>query len=189
MLSRPTSHTRRALWMDRKWMCGMCVRHTKVGHKSIFFLMFLSILLQFHLRHWLFFVVKVCDKAHIAREKKQEYIIREKSALLRLKNEKGIITLFCTFQSTSKLFFALTLARNGDLLKHIAELGKLPLNCAKFYAGELLVAIEGMHRNNVIHRDLKPGRLALLPCVFHQKYPCRKPPPRPTNAPARRRLW
>lgn len=58
MLSRPTSHTRRALWMDRKWMCGMCVRHSKVGHKSIFFLMFLSILLQFHLRHWLFFCSK-----------------------------------------------------------------------------------------------------------------------------------
>lgn len=105
----------------------------------------------------LIFLVKVCDKSHIAREKKQEYIIREKSSLLRLKNEKGIITLFCTFQSNTKLFFVLTLARNGDLLKYILELGALPLNCAKFYAGELLVAIEGMHRNNVIHRDLKPG--------------------------------
>ncbi|CAG9812163.1 unnamed protein product [Chironomus riparius] len=107
------------------------------------------------------FAIKVCEKAHIIRERKQEYVTREKAALLNLKNVKGVISLFCTFQSSSKLFFVVTLARNGDLLKYINQCGSMPLECAKFYAGELLVAIEGMHKNNVIHRDLKPENLLL----------------------------
>lgn len=86
---------------------------------------------------------------------------REKAALLKLKNVKGVISLFCTFQSSSKLFFVVTLARNGDLLKYINQYGSLPLECVKFYSGELLVAIEGMHKNHVIHRDLKPENLLL----------------------------
>jgi 3-phosphoinositide dependent protein kinase-1 len=88
-------------------------------------------------------------------------VTREKTALLKLKNVNGVITLFCTFQSPTKLFFVLTLARNGDLLKYINRAGSLPLECAKFYAAELLIAIEGMHSNSVIHRDLKPENLLL----------------------------
>lgn len=86
---------------------------------------------------------------------------REKAALLKLKNVKGVISLACTFQSSTKLFFVVTLARNGDLLKYINQRGSLPIDSVRFYAGELLVAIEGMHRNNVIHRDLKPENLLM----------------------------
>ncbi|KAG5668035.1 hypothetical protein PVAND_015992 [Polypedilum vanderplanki] len=107
------------------------------------------------------FAIKVCDKAHIIRERKQEYVAREKHALQKLKTVKGVIELFCTFQSPTKLFFVVTLARNGDLLKYIQQTGCLRLECAKFYAAELLVAIEGMHRNNVIHRDIKPENILL----------------------------
>ncbi|CRL04421.1 CLUMA_CG017507, isoform A [Clunio marinus] len=107
------------------------------------------------------FAIKVCDKDHIIREKKQEYIKREKSALHLLSNSQGIIRLAYTFQDRSKLYFVLTYAPNGELLKYINKLGSLSIECVRFYSAELLRAIEEMHKKNIIHRDLKPENLLL----------------------------
>lgn len=115
------------------------------------------------------FSVKVCEKQLIIKEKKQEYIKREKSALHLLNNTPGIISLACTFQDRDKLYFVLTFAANGELLKYIRH-RSVSIECAKFYSGkslgftetffiefftipaELLLVIEEMHKKNIIHR-------------------------------------
>jgi 3-phosphoinositide dependent protein kinase-1 len=104
------------------------------------------------LTHFLFFAVKVCDKRLILREKKQEYIKREKEALHKLKQTPGSISLVETFQSPSKLFFVTNLCKHGEILNYLQFMS---LGCAKFYAAQLLVAIEGIHKQKIIHRDLK----------------------------------
>ncbi|CAG9798713.1 unnamed protein product [Chironomus riparius] len=104
------------------------------------------------------YAIKVCEKAFIFREKKQEYIKREKTALLRLSNTTGIVKLVCTFQSSKYLFFVLSFAKNGEILHYIDLMN---IDCSRFYAAELLKAIEGMHKKNIIHRDLKPQNLFL----------------------------
>jgi len=104
------------------------------------------------------FTVKVCEKSFIFREKKQEYIKREKTALLRLSNTTGIVKLVCTFQSSKYLFFVMSFAKNGEILNFIDLMN---IDCSRFYAAELLRAIEGMHKKNIIHRDLKPQNLFL----------------------------
>lgn len=82
------------------------------------------------------FTVKVCEKTKIIRENKQEYVTREKSALHLLNSAPGIISLSCTFQDPRKLYFVLTYAPNGELLKYINRLGSLTPECSKFYAGK-----------------------------------------------------
>lgn len=104
------------------------------------------------------FPVKVCDKLFITRNKKQEYIKREKAALLKLHHTPGIIRLIYSFQSHTHLFFVLTYASNGDLMSYIKYMN---LESAKFYAAELLLAMEGIHRKKIIHRDLKPQNCLL----------------------------
>lgn len=104
------------------------------------------------------FAVKVCDKMFITRMKKQKYIAREKAALLRLNNTTGIVRLAYSFQNPTHLFFVLTYANHGDLTAYIKFMN---LKMAKFYAAELLIAIEGIHRKKVIHRDLKPQNCLL----------------------------
>lgn len=116
--------------------------------------------------------VKVCEKDHIIREKKQQYVKREKSALHLLNNSPGIISLACTFQDPSKLYFVLTYAPQGEILRYINRLGSLNVECSRFYSGqlreirskvffftifssptaELLLAIEEMHKKKIIHR-------------------------------------
>lgn len=59
---------------------------------------------------------------------------REKNALHLLNSAPGIISLACTFQDSRSLYFVLTYAPNGELLKYINRSG-LSLDCAKFYSG------------------------------------------------------
>ena len=42
--------------------------------------------------------IKVCDKEHIIKEKKEQYVKREKEALHELSSTQGFVNLICTFQ-------------------------------------------------------------------------------------------
>lgn len=55
----------------------------------------------------------------------------------------------------------LTYAKNGELLTHINRVKQLSSECARFYAAELVVALEHLRAANVIHRDLKPENILL----------------------------
>lgn len=103
----------------------------------------------------------MCDKQHILREKKQEYIRRERDVLNILNNCPGFVNFSCTFQDTRNLYFVMTYAKNGDMLPYIRKVGSFDLDCTRFYAAELVLALEQMHRKGVIHRDLKPENILL----------------------------
>ncbi|XP_014355868.2 3-phosphoinositide-dependent protein kinase 1 isoform X1 [Papilio machaon] len=108
------------------------------------------------------YAIKVCEKLHIIRHKKREYIEREKEALNKLfKAPHGFVKLYCTFQDDERLYFVLSYAKNGELLSYINKVGSFELNVAKFYAAELLLALERMHAEGIIHRDLKPENILL----------------------------
>uniref|UniRef100_A0A336LXS4 3-phosphoinositide-dependent protein kinase 1 n=1 Tax=Culicoides sonorensis TaxID=179676 RepID=A0A336LXS4_CULSO len=107
------------------------------------------------------YAIKVCDKHHIIREHKQEYIKREREVLNLLSNCPGFVNLYCTFQDTRNLYFVMTYAKNGDLLPYINKVGSFDLDCTKFYAAELVLAMEQMHCKGVAHRDLKPENILL----------------------------
>lgn len=110
--------------------------------------------------------VKVCEKRQIIRERKQEYVKREREALNRMSGVPGFLKLFCTFQDPTKLFFVVTYARNGTLLGLMEKIKRLDLKSVKFYAAQIVLAIQEMHAKNIIHRDLKPENI-LLDDEFH----------------------
>ncbi|CAG9087948.1 unnamed protein product [Plutella xylostella] len=108
------------------------------------------------------YAIKVCEKRHIIKEKKGEYIKREKEALNMLSNvPKGFVRLYCTFQDAERLYFVLSYAKNGELLPYINKVGSFELDVAKYYAAELVLALEKMHSKGIIHRDLKPENILL----------------------------
>ncbi|KAG8229403.1 hypothetical protein J437_LFUL000924 [Ladona fulva] len=87
-------------------------------------------------------VIKVCEKRHILRERKAEYVKREKEVLNILASSPRY-------------------AKNGELLPHINKVGSLDVPCTRFYSAEVLHALEHLHGLGVIHRDLKPENILL----------------------------
>jgi serine/threonine protein kinase len=78
-----------------------------------------------------------------------------------LKTKKG--------EEKGVLYCVLDLATGGDLFDYIFTVGRgLPENIARFYFHKLIDAIQYLHENNVVHRDLKLENL-LLDCDFNLK--------------------
>ncbi|EDV49995.1 3-phosphoinositide-dependent protein kinase 1 isoform X1 [Drosophila erecta] len=107
------------------------------------------------------YAIKVCEKRLILRERKQDYIKREREVMHQMTNVPGFVNLSCTFQDQRSLYFVMTYARKGDMLPYINRVGSFDVACTRHYAAELLLACEHMHRRNVVHRDLKPENILL----------------------------
>ncbi|XP_048516309.1 3-phosphoinositide-dependent protein kinase 1 isoform X2 [Athalia rosae] len=108
------------------------------------------------------YAIKVCDKRHIIKEKKTEYVTREKEVLNMLAGAKhSFVRLYCTFQDSDRLYFVLSYAKNGELLPYINKVGSFDIECTKFYSAEILRGLEYLHGLGIIHRDLKPENILL----------------------------
>ena len=113
------------------------------------------------------YALKIVEKAKVVKVGKVEHVHRERDIMLQLEHT-NIIRLECTFQDASSLFFLLELAPNGNLSTLIKRMRKLPLELTKFYAAELVSALEYMRGEKVAHRDLKPENV-LLDSKWHVK--------------------
>ncbi|KAK7919750.1 hypothetical protein WMY93_011034 [Mugilogobius chulae] len=60
-----------------------------------------------------------------------------------------------------KLYFGLSYAKNGELLKYIRKIGSFDETCTRFYSAEIVSALEYLHKKDIIHRDLKPENILL----------------------------
>ena len=77
--------------------------------------------------------------------------------------------MVCARQDPDYLYMVMELAHGGELLKMIRRcaaeqeaMGHADVACsvetARFYVGEMILALEYLHRNSIIHRDLKPEK-------------------------------
>uniref|UniRef100_A0A8C1CS79 3-phosphoinositide-dependent protein kinase 1 n=2 Tax=Cyprinus carpio TaxID=7962 RepID=A0A8C1CS79_CYPCA len=106
------------------------------------------------------YAMKILEKNHIRKENKAHYVIREKDILSSI-DHPFFVKLFFTFQDSHKLYFALSYAKNGELLRYIRKIGSFDETCTKFYTAEIVCALEYLHAMGIIHRDLKPENILL----------------------------
>ncbi|CAL8132568.1 unnamed protein product [Orchesella dallaii] len=112
------------------------------------------------------YAIKVCDKQHIIRERKAESIRREKEVLTILSANRSptapfFVHLYATFQDSQRLYFVVTFAHGGELLKFLHKVGSFELTCCRFYSAEILQALRHLHSIGIVHRDLKPENILL----------------------------
>lgn len=72
-----------------------------------------------------------------------------------------IVQLHYAFQNQKKLYFVVDLMSGGQLFYLLRKNKKFPEEVAKFYAAEILLALEYLHSRNIIYRDLKPENILL----------------------------
>lgn len=72
-----------------------------------------------------------------------------------------IIALRYAFQTKAKLYMVFDFVCGGELFQHLKKVEFFPEERAKFYAAEILLALEFLHKKKVVYRDLKPENVLL----------------------------
>lgn len=78
--------------------------------------------------------------------------------ILATANHPFIVTLYHSFQSEGYLYFCMEYCSGGEFFRALqTRPGKcLPEDGARFYACEVVAALEYLHLMGFIYRDLKP---------------------------------
>lgn len=107
-----------------------------------------------------YYAVKVLKKAQVVKMKQIEHTNDERRMLQRVKHP-FLITLWGTFQDSKNLYMVMDFIEGGELFSLLRKSQRFPNPVAKFYAAEVTLALEYLHAQNIIYRDLKPENLLL----------------------------
>ncbi|GAM37580.1 Tpk2 homolog [Talaromyces pinophilus] len=107
-----------------------------------------------------FYAIKVLKKAQVVKMKQVEHTNDERRMLQRVKHP-FLITLWGTFQDSKNLYMVMDFVEGGELFSLLRKSQRFPNPVAKFYAAEVTLALEYLHAQHIIYRDLKPENLLL----------------------------
>ena len=100
------------------------------------------------------YAMKILKKEEIIRRKQIKHTKTERLLLEKL-NHPFIAQLQFAFQDEKKLYFVTEFLQGGELYFHLRRNKNFKENSVKFYASQIFLAIDYMHKNGYIYRDLK----------------------------------
>lgn len=108
----------------------------------------------------LHYAMKVLRKDKIMGQNLTKYALTERNVLSYIRHP-FIVGLNFAFQTRDKLFLILDYCSGGDLGSHLAKERRFNEYRAKTYMCEVILALEELHRLDIIYRDLKPDNIVL----------------------------
>jgi serine/threonine protein kinase len=87
-------------------------------------------------------------------------VLTEKEVQRKVRS-RFIVKLVYAFQTFDKLFLVSEYCPGGDMRALLTLKKKFTEVEARLYLAEILVAIEELHKNGIIHRDIKPDNILL----------------------------
>lgn len=69
--------------------------------------------------------------------------------------------MLCTFQDRTSVFIILRYEENGTLLDRINQQRRIPIDCAQRITTEIVLGLQALHVQNIVHGDLKPENILL----------------------------
>lgn len=106
------------------------------------------------------YALKVLSKQMLLKHNQLKYALSELK-ILKSMDFPFIVKLFSRFQTPKSLYLILEYCPNGDLSSQIQAKEVLSQEEARFYAAEILLAIDFIHSKGVAYRDLKPENVLL----------------------------
>ncbi|CEI93259.1 Putative AGC/PKC protein kinase [Rhizopus microsporus] len=108
------------------------------------------------------YAIKMLKKRFIIDNDEIESVRSEKRVFQAANRARHpfLINLHSTFQTESRVYFVMEYVNGGDLMWHIQR-GQFSERRAKFYACEVLLALEYFHSQGIIYRDLKLDNIML----------------------------
>jgi serum/glucocorticoid-regulated kinase 2 len=100
------------------------------------------------------YAMKVLPKATLGHKKQMDHMLTERSILMR-NDHPFLVRLRYAFQTKTKLYVLTDFYTGGELWYHLRLHGKFSEDIARFYIGEILLALEYLHSQCIIYRDMK----------------------------------
>ena len=104
--------------------------------------------------------MKVLSKQKIMGNNYIKYAMTERNVLSYI-HHPFIVKLNYSFQTQKKLYLILEYCPGGDLGKLLQRKGKLDESVSKIYIAEIVLAIQYLHKREIIFRDLKPDNIVI----------------------------
>jgi serine/threonine protein kinase len=85
----------------------------------------------------------------------------EKEILVRAVGHPFLVQLRAYFRTRESFCYVMEYCEGGSLHSLICRLKRFHVNLARFYAAEIILAVNFLHRCGIVHRDIKPGNILL----------------------------
>jgi len=108
------------------------------------------------------YAMKVLNKKEMIQRNKIKRALAEQG-ILAASNHPFIVTLYHSFQSEDYLYFCMEYCMGGEFFRTLQTRPdkRLSESDARFYAAEVISALEYLHLHGYIYRDLKPENILL----------------------------
>jgi len=108
------------------------------------------------------YAMKVLTKEEMIAKNKVKRVMTERE-ILATTNHPFIATMYASFQTESRLCFVMEYCAGGEFFRVLQRQPKRRLkeDAARFYAAEVLLALEYLHYLGFIYRDLKPENILM----------------------------
>ncbi|KAG8189948.1 hypothetical protein JTE90_009087 [Oedothorax gibbosus] len=106
------------------------------------------------------YAIKVLKKEVIIAKDEVAHTLTE-NRVLRNTNHPFLISLKYSFQTADRLCFVMEYVNGGELFFHLSRERIFSEERTRFYGGEILLALDYLHTEGIIYRDLKLENLLL----------------------------
>ncbi|TIB99411.1 kinase-like protein [Wallemia mellicola] len=107
------------------------------------------------------YAMKVLSKKEIIAKKEVAHTIGERKILQVSLECPFLVGLKFSFQTEKELYFVTDYKSGGELFWHLQREGRFTEERARFYIAELVLALEHLHKYDIVYRDLKPENILL----------------------------
>ncbi|XP_051573019.1 microtubule-associated serine/threonine-protein kinase 1-like [Myxocyprinus asiaticus] len=113
------------------------------------------------------FAMKKINKQNLILRNQIQQAFVERDILTFAENP-FVVSMFCSFETRRHLCMVLEYVEGGDCATLLKSIGALPVEMARMYFAETVLALEYIHNYGIVHRDLKPDNL-LITSMGHIK--------------------
>ena len=107
-----------------------------------------------------YYAMKILSKKKIMGHNLVKYAKTERN-VLSITKHPFIVGLHYAFQTAERLYIIMEYCPGGDLGQTLRRERRFTEDRARIYLAEILLALEDLHRRDIIFRDLKPDNVVL----------------------------